>query len=187
MDRRNKQSTQNELKTVESSTKETALTPLVVFLRSFEEIKTDTTTKRLDDNIKTAKHTLPKKPNPTAEQTHTEQPAIDPNIIQCSSKSKSIGMVKRRTSSPMISVTLRKISDPHISHKTKQMRTKQPPPLFGKRVHTKLVEESDDRPGENQSTCLKTPKLSNLEALTIEAENLPVICVDLTAPDPGNF
>ena len=54
---------------------------------------------------------------------------------------------------------------------------------MGRRVFTNLVEESDDRPGEHQSTSLKTPLISSLEAITVEVENPPVTYVDLTAPD----
>ena len=58
------------------------------------------------------------------------------------------GMAKRKASSPMKSLPPRKLSDIHTRHNTRPIQTRQPPTLLEERVFTRLVETSDDRPGE---------------------------------------
>ena len=88
---------------------------------------------------------------------------------------------------------IRKLSGSHIRHNSRPILTGQPllrervflltlPSLLGQRVFTNLVEDPEDTAGQHISTCLKTPTLSTLEAVTVEVENLPITFVDLTNP-----
>ena len=66
----------------------------------------------------------------------------------------------------------RKLSDIHTRHDTRTIRTRQPALLLGERVLTSLVETSEDRPEEHNSTRVKTPSfITFIEAITTELES----------------
>ena len=91
-------------------------------------------------------------------------------------------MAERKTSSPLEFPPPQNLSKIHIRHNTRPLRTRQPPLLLSERVFTTFAEESDEKPGEHRSTCLKTPMISSLEVVAVEVENQPVTFVDAT-PD----
>ena len=95
---------------------------------------------------------------------------------------KASEAAKREASSPIHSPPPKKHSD-LVRYNTTPLRSRQSPHLLAEKVFTSLVEgESDDRPGEFDSSPIITPRTDPLEAVTVEEVPLTTSMVDLASP-----